>query len=184
LRILTPILKLYTDKLCVTQTSECLELFGGAGYIEDTGIPLFLRDAQVFSIWEGTTSVLSLNLLRAISADEDSLFQLIKHCEEPVKSFQKMGGNHKYIAIFGEMKSTLLSVLNSFKDENENFRQKNSRLLAFQIAEIFIAAQFAELEIFENSSKNVKTAKTAKTAKTESKTESKTEPETETIFGW
>jgi hypothetical protein len=32
--------------------------------VEDTGIPSLLRDAQVFPIWEGTTNVLSLDVLR------------------------------------------------------------------------------------------------------------------------
>ena len=40
---------------------ETLECFGGAGYIEDTGLPQLLRDAQVYPIWEGTTNVLSLD---------------------------------------------------------------------------------------------------------------------------
>ena len=43
------------------------EAFGGAGYIEDTGLPLLLRDAQVYPIWEGTTNVLALDLLRALA---------------------------------------------------------------------------------------------------------------------
>jgi putative acyl-CoA dehydrogenase len=46
--------------------SEVIESFGGAGYVEDTGIPRLLRDAQVLSIWEGTTNVLSLDTLRAM----------------------------------------------------------------------------------------------------------------------
>ncbi|HVH11776.1 MAG TPA: hypothetical protein VM759_01930, partial [Longimicrobium sp.] len=33
---------------------------------EDTGIPAILRDTQVLSIWEGTTNVLSLDVLRAM----------------------------------------------------------------------------------------------------------------------
>lgn len=70
LRALTPIVKLYTAKICMRVTSEALELFGGAGYIEDTGIPRLLRDAQVFSIWEGTTNILSLDFLRALEKEE------------------------------------------------------------------------------------------------------------------
>jgi putative acyl-CoA dehydrogenase len=42
-----------------------VESFGGAGYIENTGIPRILRDAQVFPIWEGTTNILALDFLRA-----------------------------------------------------------------------------------------------------------------------
>lgn len=66
LRLLTPILKLYTAKKNITLSSEVLESFGGVGYIEDSGIPKFYRDAQVLSIWEGTTNVLSLDFLRAL----------------------------------------------------------------------------------------------------------------------
>lgn len=69
LRLLTPVTKLYTAKQCVAVCSEALESFGGAGYVEDTGLPVLLRDAQVLSIWEGTTNVLSLDLLRAASKD-------------------------------------------------------------------------------------------------------------------
>jgi hypothetical protein len=43
-----------------------IEAFGGAGYVEDTGLPPLLRDAQVLPIWEGTTNVLSLDLLRGV----------------------------------------------------------------------------------------------------------------------
>lgn len=67
LRLLTPIVKLTTGKQAVAAASEILEAFGGAGYVEDTGLPRLLRDAQVLSIWEGTTNVLSLDLLRALS---------------------------------------------------------------------------------------------------------------------
>ncbi len=67
LRLLTPIVKLTTAKQSVVVCSEALECFGGAGYVEDTGLPALLRDAQVFSIWEGTTNVLSLDALRVAS---------------------------------------------------------------------------------------------------------------------
>ena len=66
LRLLIPVAKLYTAKQAVAVASEALESFGGAGYIEDTALPRLLRDAQVLSIWEGTTNVLSLDVLRAM----------------------------------------------------------------------------------------------------------------------
>ncbi|XP_022610718.1 acyl-CoA dehydrogenase family member 11-like [Seriola dumerili] len=67
LRLLTPVVKLYTGKQAVAVVSEGLESFGGQGYIEDTGLPGLLRDAQVLSIWEGTTNVLSLDVLRCVA---------------------------------------------------------------------------------------------------------------------
>ena len=68
-RALQPVTKLLTGKQAVAHASEVLEAFGGAGYIEDTGLPALLRDAQVLPIWEGATNVLSLDLLRALSGE-------------------------------------------------------------------------------------------------------------------
>lgn len=67
-RMLTPVAKLLTAKQSVHILSEVIEAFGGAGYVEDTGLPVLLRDAQVLPIWEGTTNVLALETLRALEA--------------------------------------------------------------------------------------------------------------------
>jgi acyl-CoA dehydrogenase len=63
-RILTPIVKAVTGKLAVPCVSECMELIGGVGYIEDRPMARLLRDAQVLPIWEGTTNILALDMLR------------------------------------------------------------------------------------------------------------------------
>jgi alkylation response protein AidB-like acyl-CoA dehydrogenase len=69
LRLVAPIAKLTTGKLAVAAASEYLESFGGAGYVEDTGLPRLLRDAQVLPIWEGTTNVLAVDVVRAVARD-------------------------------------------------------------------------------------------------------------------
>jgi hypothetical protein len=76
LRLLTPLMKLTTARAAVHVASETVEAFGGAGYVEDTGVPVLLRDAQVLSIWEGTTNVLSLDALRTALKDEGALASL------------------------------------------------------------------------------------------------------------
>jgi alkylation response protein AidB-like acyl-CoA dehydrogenase len=63
LRLVTPLTKLVTGKQAVAVVSEVIESFGGAGYVEDTGLPGLLRDTHVLPIWEGTTNVLSLDAL-------------------------------------------------------------------------------------------------------------------------
>jgi alkylation response protein AidB-like acyl-CoA dehydrogenase len=65
-RLLTPLAKLWICKLGVRIASETVEAFGGIGYLEDSGIPLLLRDAQVFPIWEGSSNVQALDFLRAV----------------------------------------------------------------------------------------------------------------------
>lgn len=87
LRMLTSIAKLTTGRQGVAVTSEVLEAFGGAGYVEDTGLPLLLRDAQVLPIWEGTTNVLALDTLRALgktAAPLHALRQKVQTCAQAV----------------------------------------------------------------------------------------------------
>jgi alkylation response protein AidB-like acyl-CoA dehydrogenase len=87
LRLLTPIMKLTTAKQAVAVTSEVLESFGGAGYVEDTGLPVLLRDAQVLPIWEGTTNVHALDTLRGIGSLE-SISPLISATTRMFESLQ------------------------------------------------------------------------------------------------
>jgi hypothetical protein len=70
LRLLTPVAKLVTGRDAVAVLSEVVEAFGGAGYVEDTGLPVLLRDAHVLPIWEGTTNVLSLDVVRVAETGE------------------------------------------------------------------------------------------------------------------
>ena len=68
LRLLTPLAKLWTGKLAVAVASETCECIGGVGYLEDSGMPQLLRDAQVWPIWEGASNVQALDFLRAFRA--------------------------------------------------------------------------------------------------------------------
>lgn len=41
---------------------EAVQLFGGSGFIEDTGVPLLLRDARITRVFEGANDVLATRL--------------------------------------------------------------------------------------------------------------------------
>ena len=64
LRALTPITKAATARWAVAGAAEAMECVGGVGYCEDSGLPMLVRNTHVLPIWEGTTNVLSLDLLR------------------------------------------------------------------------------------------------------------------------
>jgi alkylation response protein AidB-like acyl-CoA dehydrogenase len=66
LRFLTPIAKAYVCKIGVSAIMESMEALGGQGYMEEIGIGRQLRDAQVNTIWEGTTNVLAMDVIRVI----------------------------------------------------------------------------------------------------------------------
>jgi alkylation response protein AidB-like acyl-CoA dehydrogenase len=70
LRLLTPLLKYHTAKQAVRFCSEACEMLGGNGYIETFVTPRLLRDAQVLPIWEGTTNILVLDMLRGLGREQ------------------------------------------------------------------------------------------------------------------
>jgi alkylation response protein AidB-like acyl-CoA dehydrogenase len=100
LRLVTPLAKLTTGKQAVAVLSEVLECFGGAGYVEDTGLPRLLRDAQVLPIWEGTTNVLSLDALRAIQKERglEDLFGEIRALVENARDAALAQAGKKAVA--------------------------------------------------------------------------------------
>jgi len=65
LRSLTPVTKLSTGRWSIAGVTEAMEAVGGVGYCEDSTIPALVRNTHVIPIWEGTTNVLSLDVLRA-----------------------------------------------------------------------------------------------------------------------
>jgi alkylation response protein AidB-like acyl-CoA dehydrogenase len=69
-RLLTPLAKLSCARGGIWGTSELIESFGGAGYVEDTGLPRVFRNTHVHAIWEGTTNVLAHDVLRALARRE------------------------------------------------------------------------------------------------------------------
>lgn len=64
--VLVLITKIFCAKESIKVISEGLEAFGGVGYLEDSGLPAFLRNTQVLMIWEGTTNVICLEFARAL----------------------------------------------------------------------------------------------------------------------
>ena len=46
-----------------------MEVRGGCGYIEDWADARLLRDAHLGSIWEGTSNIVALDVMRAIRRD-------------------------------------------------------------------------------------------------------------------
>ncbi|ORX46036.1 hypothetical protein DM01DRAFT_1368570 [Hesseltinella vesiculosa] len=66
LRLLTPVAKAYVCKIGVLHICEAMEAMGGQGYMEEIGIGQHLRNSIVNNIWEGTTNILALDVLRVL----------------------------------------------------------------------------------------------------------------------
>ena len=61
--LLTPIIKAFLTDNGFAATNHAMQVFGGHGYIHETGVEQFVRDARINMIYEGTNTVQSLDLL-------------------------------------------------------------------------------------------------------------------------
>jgi acyl-CoA dehydrogenase len=70
MRALVPVAKYKTGRMAVDTASYACEVLGGNGYVTGFATERLLRDAQVLPIWEGTSNILSLDLLRALDRED------------------------------------------------------------------------------------------------------------------
>lgn len=155
LRLLTPVAKMYTAKMCMSVVSEGLECFGGQGYIEDTGLPTLLRDSQVLPIWEGTSSVMSLDVVRAIHKTRGEALMVFKsHVDQVSREAEKMQG----------LESAALKVLQASRDiikavqQNQENIETLARDLCVSLAQTYIGSLLLEHAVFTKSESDVMTA--------------------------
>ncbi|KAK0142066.1 Acyl-CoA dehydrogenase family member 11 [Merluccius polli] len=155
LRLLTPVLKLYAAKQAVAVVSEGLESFGGQGYIEDTGLPGLLRDAQVLSIWEGTTNVLSLDVLRCISRSSG---QVLQAYFTQTKSLLRAASGVSSLAPAVRTLEGALSALGEFIEEAASrppsYLELAARDLAYSLARIYMGALLTDQASWEGASQS------------------------------
>jgi len=69
--LLTPISKSWISDLSVELTSLAIQIYGGMGYVEETGVAQYFRDARIAPIYAGTNGIQALDLaLKKIHVDE------------------------------------------------------------------------------------------------------------------
>ena len=61
--LLTPLSKAWSTDLGVELSSEALQVFGGMGYVEETGVAQQFRDARIAPIYEGTNGIQAIDLV-------------------------------------------------------------------------------------------------------------------------
>ncbi len=142
LRLLTPVAKLFTGKQAVAICSEVLECFGGAGYIEDTGLPCLLRDAQVLPIWEGTTNVLSLDVLRVLC--KPGVFEVFV---DDVRT--RLSGLRKDLLTKAQEQLSaavkqLEEIIQQMTATEPDIQQAGARQFSFNLAQIYITSLLLE----------------------------------------
>jgi len=61
--LFTPIVKAWSTEVATQLASEALQVFGGMGYVEETGVAQYYRDVRIAQIYEGTTGIQSNDLM-------------------------------------------------------------------------------------------------------------------------
>eukprot|EP01114_Cavostelium_apophysatum_P009970 TRINITY_DN2331_c0_g1_i1.p1 TRINITY_DN2331_c0_g1~~TRINITY_DN2331_c0_g1_i1.p1 ORF type:complete len:625 (+),score=129.27 TRINITY_DN2331_c0_g1_i1:44-1876(+) len=155
LRLLTPVGKAFTTRTTLLIIGEGIECFGGYGYMEDTNIPYIYREAQVNSIWEGTTNVMALDVLRSITKEPESLGILMERIASNI------GGK----TTSQKLQNAVQAVQNATKSLNEYFKQvagllkkgeakiveSGARDLTFTIGRVYTGSLLIHHAIFTNS---------------------------------
>jgi 3-(methylthio)propanoyl-CoA dehydrogenase len=74
--LLIPVVKAWCTETAVEVTSLGVQVHGGMGYIEETGIAQTLRDVRIASIYEGTTGIQANDLIgRKLGRDQGAAMQ-------------------------------------------------------------------------------------------------------------
>jgi hypothetical protein len=88
---LVPLVKGYGTEMSLEVVSLALQVHGGMGFIEDTGVAQYYRDARVLTIYEGTTAIqandlVARKILRDHGAVARDLAKLIETTEQAVST--------------------------------------------------------------------------------------------------
>jgi butyryl-CoA dehydrogenase len=108
LEMLTPIAKTYPSEMGLQSVSNGLQVLGGYGYCTDFILQQYYRDIRIFSIYEGTTGIQSLDLLgRKMTMNEGKGIQLL--AAEILKSIQK-ASEYEDLAAYAKKLATSLKL--------------------------------------------------------------------------
>src|SRR3954451_2536836 len=72
-RLATAVSKYWVCKRFPGLACEAMEVLGGNGYVEESGMPRIYREAPLNSIWEGSGNVNALDVLRALAKSPETL---------------------------------------------------------------------------------------------------------------
>lgn len=64
--------KLFASEVAVRASEENLQIHGGFGYIEESAVPRFYRDAKILTIGEGTSEILKWVIARQMGLADES----------------------------------------------------------------------------------------------------------------
>ncbi|MFC2147136.1 acyl-CoA dehydrogenase [Bacteroidota bacterium] len=113
LEMLTPIAKTYPSEMGLLSVSNGLQVLGGYGFCSDFILQQYYRDIRIFSIYEGTTGIQSLDLLgRKMTMNNGKGVKLLSHeIMNSILDASKFGDLKPYAQKLGETLKLTQEVL-------------------------------------------------------------------------
>ncbi|KAK3808386.1 MAG: hypothetical protein J3Q66DRAFT_74986 [Benniella sp.] len=146
LRFLTPILKVWSAKNAFAMSQEAMECFGGQGYMEETGIGRAMRDILVNTIWEGTSNVLSLDVLRVMAETGGDALEL--YCETVRGIIAQLEAQPHWTKSVKSIHESLEMISKHFNTyatiETRKLLEASARGLTFAMADVISGALLCE----------------------------------------
>jgi len=137
-RLLVPVAKYKTARMAVDTASYACEVLGGNGYVNGFTTERLLRDSQVLPIWEGTSNVLSLEVLRVLD-ELDAHEELLPLVRDRIE-----GADHPHLAGLADAVERefedLQRALFTLATEDERYAQHEAKRLADYLFDVVTAA--------------------------------------------
>lgn len=103
--LLMPVAKGWCTEVGNDICDDAIQVFGGMGFVEETGVAQFFRDARIITIYEGTTGVQAIDLIgRKILRDRGAtLYELIAQMREDCQPLSLDSSEKATVEYYNEM---------------------------------------------------------------------------------
>jgi len=112
--LLTPVVKGWSTEQGVELSSAALQVFGGVGFVEETGAAQYYRDSRITTIYEGTTAIQANDLVGRKLAREKvpgaAMKALIAEMSADAEVF---AGNAQLAGIAANLKNGIAALANA-----------------------------------------------------------------------
>jgi alkylation response protein AidB-like acyl-CoA dehydrogenase len=109
--LLTPVVKGWSTEQGVELSSTALQVFGGVGFVEETGAAQYYRDSRITTIYEGTTAIQANDLVgRKLAREKVPGAAMKTLIAEMTATAQELEGQAGLADIAGNLKSGIVAL--------------------------------------------------------------------------
>jgi alkylation response protein AidB-like acyl-CoA dehydrogenase len=109
---MVPLVKGYSTEMSLEVTSAAVQVHGGMGFIEETGVAQYYRDAKILTIYEGTTAIQANDLVgRKTARDGGQTARALAAQIETTETALKANGSADALAVARRLQAARLGFL-------------------------------------------------------------------------